>query len=272
MSYTPVIPMGGYAGWKFLNRTMEKQQAAFTASAQIQRNEDYFREKIGSVTTAAELVADRRLLSVALGAFGLNDDINNRYFIQKVLDEGSLDGGALANKLADKRYLALTKAFGFGDFSTPRTVLSDFPDEIVAQYRDRQFEIAVGEADNSMRLALSLRRDLPELAAQGSSEKTKWFTIIGSNTMSTVFRTALGLPESVSSLDVDQQLEIYRSRTEQAFGSSDPGQFAQPDRIEELIKTYLLRAELGSGAAASSQSIALQLLSASAGSGLSILL
>lgn len=272
MSYAPVIPMGGYAGWKFLNRTMEKQQAAFTASAQIQRNEDYFREKIGSVTTAAELVADRRLLSVALGAFGLDDDINNRYFIQKVLDEGSLDGDALANKLADKRYLALTKAFGFGDFSTPRTVLSDFPEEIVAQYRERQFEIAVGAADNSMRLALSLRRDLPELATQGSSEKTKWFTIIGSNTMSTVFRTALGLPESVSSLDVDQQLEIYRSRTEQAFGSSDPGQFAQPDRIDELIKTYLLRAELRSGAAASSQSIALQLLSASAGSGLSILL
>ncbi|WBL33280.1 DUF1217 domain-containing protein [Sinirhodobacter sp. HNIBRBA609] len=272
MSYTPVIPMGGYAGWKFLNRTMEKQQAAFTASAQIQRNEDYFRDKIGSVTTAAELVADRRLLSVALGAFGLDDDINNRYFIQKVLDEGSLDGDALANKLADKRYLALTKAFGFGDFSTPRTVLSDFPDEIVAQYRERQFEIAVGETDNSMRLALSLRRDLPELATQGSSEKTKWFTIIGSTAMSTVFRTALGLPESVSSLDVDQQLGIYRSRTEQVFGASDPAQFAQPDRIEELIKTYLLRAELGGGAAASSQSIALQLLSASAGSGLSILL
>ncbi len=50
MSYTPVIPLSGYAGWKMLGRTMERQQAAFVASASVQRTEEYFREKIGGIT------------------------------------------------------------------------------------------------------------------------------------------------------------------------------------------------------------------------------
>ncbi len=82
MSFTPVVPVGGYAGWTFLARTREAQKQAFVASASQQRDEAYFRAKIGGISTAEELVADRRLLSVVLGAFGLEADIDNRYFIR----------------------------------------------------------------------------------------------------------------------------------------------------------------------------------------------
>lgn len=274
MSYTPVVPLSGYAGWKFLNRTMEKQQAAFVASAEIQRNEDYFREKIGSISSAEELVADRRLLSVALGAFGLDEDIDNKYFIKKVLEEGTLDEDSLANKLSDKTYLALSEAFGFGDFSTPRTVLSDFADEILAKYETRQFEIAIGDADESMRLAMTVQRELPELAADDASETTKWFKIIGSSTLSEAVRVALGLPESVGSLDVDQQVVVYKQKTEQIFGSSDPAQFTDSEKLDKLVKNYLLLSQLNGTTGSSTTSAALQVLQggASGNSILSILL
>ena len=85
MSYQPVIPSAGLAGWNFLQRTYDAQFKAFNASAQLQRDTDYFREKVGEIQSAEDLVKDRRLLSVALGAFGLQDDIDNRYFIQKIL-------------------------------------------------------------------------------------------------------------------------------------------------------------------------------------------
>ena len=125
MTYAPVVPFGGLAGWAFLTRTREAQKTAFASSPAVQRDEAYFRDRIGGISSAEELVSDRRLLSVALGAFGLEDDINNRYFIRKVLEDGTLDPKALGNKLADKRYLELSKAFGFGDYATPRTKLSD---------------------------------------------------------------------------------------------------------------------------------------------------
>lgn len=275
MTYTPVIPFTGYAGWKLLDRTMERQQAAYVASASVQRTEDYFREKIGSIKTAEDLVGDRRLLEVALGAFGLSDDINNKFFIKKVLEEGTLSDDALANKLSDKAYLKLSKAFGFGDYSTPSTVLSDFADKILAQYETRQFEIAIGETNDSYRLALNAQRELPEITNKDSSATTKWYNILGSEPLRTVFETALGLPSSIGALDIDQQVSAFQKKAQSFFGSTDPAQFSEPDKLDKLIKQYLLRDSIANGmGSVSRNSVALQILQGSSSSGttLSLLL
>ena len=272
MSFSPVIPASGYAGWKLLNRTMEKQKAAFVASAEIQREEDYFRSKIGAVKTAEELVSDRRLLKVSLGAFGLDADINNKFFIRKVLEEGTLDSKSLANKLADKTYLKLSEIFGFGDFETPRTAISSFADEIIAKYENRQFEIAVGNGNETLRLALAAKRELPELAAQTSSDNTKWYSLIGSKSLSNVMRTALGLPESLGTLDVDQQLTFYKKNAQSVLGSSEFSKFSEPDMVEKVIRNYLVRSQIQGDAALSSGKAALQLLQANADRSLSLLL
>ena len=271
MSYSPVIPASGYAGWKLLNRTMEKQKAAFVASAEFQRDEDYFRVKIGTIKTAEDLVSDRRLLKVALGAFGLDSDINNKFFIRKVLDEGTLDPKSLANKLSEKSYLKLSQAFGFGDFTTPRTVMTDFADEILSKYEERQFEIAVGNSDEALRLALSAQRELPELAAQSSSDNTKWYSLIGSKSLSTVMRSALGLPESLAALDVDQQVSFYKKSAKSVLGSSDFSKFSSPDTIEKIVKNYLVRSQISSGFNMYYSDSALQLLQNSSSSTISIL-
>ncbi|SOC06756.1 DUF1217 domain-containing protein [Rhodobacter maris] len=260
MTYTPVIPASGYAGWAILNRTMETQKTAFVNSAEIQRDEDYFREKIGSITTAEDLVADRRLLKVALGAYGLSDDIDNKYFIKKVLEEGTLDEDSLANKLSDKTYLALSEAFGFGDYETPLTQQSGFADDILEKYETLQFEVAVGDVDDTMRLAMNAQRELPALAEKTSSSNSKWYTVIGSESLSEVVRTALGLPESVGSLDVDQQLTIYKNKSEAVFGDSDFSIFSDSDVVDKAVRNYLVRAQLDEANSVSSQSIALQLL------------
>lgn len=276
MSYTPVIPATGYAGWTLLNRTMTMQKAAFAASAEIQRDEDYFRENIGKIQTAEDLVSDRRLLKVALGAFGLEGDINNKFFIRKILEEGTLDSTALANKLADKSYLALSQAFGFGDFSVPRTALSDFADEIISKYQTRQFEVAVGDSDDTLRLALAAQRELPELAAKSGSENTKWYSVIGSKSLSTVMQTALGLPQSTSALDVDQQLEMYRQKAEKVLGSANLSDLSDPEAVERVVRLFLVRSQITATSAVSGATAALQLLGAgsadSSSSTLSLLL
>ncbi|MDP2062212.1 MAG: DUF1217 domain-containing protein [Phaeovulum sp.] len=263
MSFAPVIPFSGYAGWKFLGRTMQMQKAAFAASATLKRDEAHFREKIGGIRTAEDLVSDRRLLKVALGAFGLDSDIDNRFFIRKVLEEGTLDTSDLANRLSNKSYAEFSRAFGFGDYSTPRTVLSDFPDEILAAYGQRQFEAAVGETDNNMRLVLNAERELPKLAAKASSETTKWLTVIGSKPLAEVVRTALGFPASFSATNVDAQVSSLRRKASAMFGSSDPKLFADPANMDKLVKMYLLRAQTAAGLG-TTKSAALQLLQSGA--------
>jgi hypothetical protein len=229
MSFDPALPLPGYAGWRVLQSTLARQQAAFAESPRVARETADFRERIGGVTRAADLVADRGLLAVALGAFGLSEDLPNSYFVQKVLEDGTLQPDALANRLADKRYTDLSKAFGFGDFDPPNTVMSDFPDRIVAAYRTRAFEAAVGEQNEDFRLALNAGRELAALAADDASANTRWYTVLGTPALRTVFETALGMPDGFAMLDLDLQLTEMRARSAAVFGDGEIAQFADAD-------------------------------------------
>lgn len=262
MSFQPILPLSGFTGWSFLKRTIARQQVAQQAAPAQQRDEAYFRGKIGKVTTAEQLVSDKRLLRIALTAFGLEGDLNSTAFIRKVLEGGTLKEGSLANKLADKQYQKFSSAFGFGDYSVPRTKISTFPDEILSAFRARSFETAVGDQNNTYRLALNAEREVAAVAAGFSSDNAKWYTILGNQPLREVFQTALGLPKSFASIDIDQQLSVLKTRTQAAFGAETVTQFKDPARIEALVRRYITRAEMqDQGAASSSSAIALQLLS-----------
>lgn len=261
MTFQPVIPFGGNAGWFFLQRTLESQQETFEKGTVLQRDVDYFRENIGAVDSAADLVADRRLLTVALGAFGLDDDLPNKAFIEKVLNEGTLERDAFANKLADSRYASLATAFGF-DLSPPNTKLSTFPDQIIESFETRQFEIAVGNSDESMRLALGLGRELDDITSRDLSEDALWFTIMGTPPLRAVFEAAFNLPASIGALDIDRQLEIFKSKAAQNFGDSGVRQFTDPGKQEELLRRFFIGSDLANASSSSAVrgSVALSLL------------
>lgn len=240
-----------------MKRTLAKQTDSFVKSPEIKRDEDYFRANIGKITTAEDLVKDRRLLNVALGAFGLEADINNKAFIQKVLEGGTLNSASLANRLANKQYLKLSAAFGFGDFKTPSTKISTFPDQILKDYKARSFEVAVGDQDGDLRLAMNAERELGLLARKTSSEDTKWFGILGNSALKQVFIKALGLPSSISSVDLDQQLKTFKDKADAIFGGNTVSQFSDPAKVEAVIRRFLVRSQadslsssVGAGAAA----------------------
>ena len=243
MTFIPALIGGGYLGWVALKRSQVQQTNTMANSAEIRRDEDYFRAKIGSVKTADDLVNDRRLLKVALTAYGLEGDINSKAFIRKVLSDGTLNTGALATKLADKQYQKFSAAFGFGDFATPRTKLSDFPDKILTAYRARQFEAAVGTQDGDLRLALNAQRELETLATKTGTETTKWLGILGNSALKQVFTKALGLPTSIGAIDLDQQLKAFQDKAQVVFGDKTVGQFSDPAKVETLVRRFLVRAQ-----------------------------
>lgn len=115
MTFQPVIGLGGLAGWRVLQATQDRQRAAFEQSPAITRDLDYFRQNAGAVNSAEELVADRRLLSVALGAYGLSEELEKQAFVRQVLEGGTENDRSFANRLADPRYEQLAVAFDFGN-------------------------------------------------------------------------------------------------------------------------------------------------------------
>ena len=264
MSFSALLPSGGFLGWTYLRRTSNAQIERLAKSAEVTRDEAHFREKIGSIDSAEELVADRQLLKVALGAFGLSEDLPNKYFVKKVLEEGTLSTDALATKLADKTYAEMSAEFGFGDYATPRTKLSVFADDIIERYRQHSFEEAVGEQDEDLRLALNADRELAALAAKSTSADTKWYSILGSTAMRTVFETAFGLPDSFGSIDLDQQVSVMKSKAESLMGSADPAALADANTREALVKRFLVQSEIAAFRSTQTQSGALQMLSQTA--------
>ncbi len=264
MSFAPILPLSGTAGWALLKRTMAAQSATLNATPEMARDANYFSANIGKITSADQLVNDRRLLKVALGAFGLEGDIANKAFIKRVLTDGTQSKTALANKLADKRYAQLSAAFGF-DQKTPATQGVNFATKVLAAYKARSFETAVGNQDENLRLALNAQRELAPLAVSTVGENTKWLSILGSAPLAQVFQKALGLPSGIAALNLDQQLGLYKTKAAAVFGDSGVSQFADTAKADTLIKRFLSRAQADQMINQSnSASVALTLLQARA--------
>lgn len=262
MTFQPVIPLSGYAGWRFLERTMDAQKASFVESTVMKRATDYFADQISTIRTAEDLVGNRRLLEVALGAFGLDEDISSKAFIQKILEDGTIAEDALSNRLTDKRYRQFSEAFGFGNLGA-RTSLSSFAGEIIDRYEARQFELAVGEQDGDMRLALSLANGLSDIFDQGLSDDAEWFSMMGNPPLRRTFEAALGLPSSFGQIDIDLQLETFRERSRATFGIDSFSDFSDPDAQETMIRLFLVRSQADSISSLSNGSVALSLLQSS---------
>lgn len=113
MTFTPTILGTGLGAFNFLERTRATQEGLLRQSPEVARDLAAVRERMTQIQSADALLEDRTLLRVALSAFGLEEDIDNTGFLRQVLDSDLTDGGSFANRLVDKRYVALARAFNF---------------------------------------------------------------------------------------------------------------------------------------------------------------
>ncbi|MEM6676682.1 MAG: DUF1217 domain-containing protein [Pseudomonadota bacterium] len=246
MTFQPAIPTGGLAGLRFLDATYDRQFDTFSRSPIVEREIDYFRENAASATTAEALVGDRRLLQVALAAFGLEDELPKRALIRKVLEEGSVAPDSLANRLVDPAWRRFTAAMGYGDLGG-RLGREGVREEIAEQYRVRQFERAVGDSDVDLRLALNFRREISDIAGSDNVDRTGWLRVIGSQPLRIVVLGALNLPDEIGALDVDDQVERISDRADRVFGSRSPGIFTEAAVVERAVERFLLTSAANSG-------------------------
>lgn len=265
MTFQPILPQSGLAGWAFLTRTQSRQEASFNASPMLERDVAHFRKSLVGITTAQSLVENRRVLQVALGAFGLQDDIDNRAFIRRVIEDGTSERGALANRLSDKRYFAFAQAFGHLAKSDPAPKAQDLADRVTAAYRSREFEIAVGEQDQTMRFALALQRELPAVADNYATNSSRWFAVLGNPPLRETLQTSLGFPQEFGRLDIDAQVSRMQAAAQRKFGTADIEKLAEPENLERITRDFLVMSQLRDMTTSmSGSSIALTLLQQSA--------
>lgn len=268
-AYQPIMPFDGLAGWSFLNRTMDRQVSMFNRTATMRRDVEYFMQNIGKADTAEKLVNDKRLLKVVLGAFGLGDEVDKRAFMLKIIAGGTEDRLSPANKMTDPRFKEMTAALGFGNAKGPQVDEDGFARKIAELYRRQSFEIAVGEVDPNMRLALNFDRTMKSLATQKLSDKAFAFRVLGDKALRGVFEGALGLPKEFAKLDIDRQAEVLNFRVRKMLGSDGFKALGTQEGRDKMLRGFFIRAQLETGPAMGTRGVgALTILQGMGGGGL----
>ena len=247
MTFQPAIALGGFIGFSVFEQSAARQREAFANNPVTQRELDYFRDNIGSVESAADLVQDRRLLQVVLSAFGLDEEINRQAIVRRALEEGTEEQDAFANRLPDPRFRALADAFGFGNEEGSRINTPGFVADIEQRFLARAFEVRVGDVEPDFRLALNFRRDIAAIASSESVDRNGVILALAQRPLRIVLQGALGLPDSISALDLDRQEEIFQDRLRRTFGDDSVAVFNDPEKVEEAIRRFLVRRDLENG-------------------------
>ncbi|MCI5110589.1 MAG: DUF1217 domain-containing protein [Marivita sp.] len=261
MTFQPFVPGSGLSGWTLLKSTLPVQKTIFNRSTPTASDSGYFLEKFDLINSPDDIVSDRRLLRVVLGAYGLSDDIENRFFIRKVLTDGVADQSALANKLADRRYRALARDFDFSKQPPGHKTLQGLAQKTVENFQNTSFEIEIGKASEDMRLALGFARELGNLQRSASSSSTAWYQVLATPPLREVFQTALGLPKEFAQLDIDEQHKRLMDKAQTVFGSNDLLELAAEGQSEQIVRRFLLLRQVQSMSGATPLQTALVLLS-----------
>ena len=263
--FQPAIPLSGIAGWKFLQSTYTRQLESYSDSPQIRNDRDYMLEKLSKPMSIDDLMADKRLLRVTMTAFGLAGEEWKGGFIRKALEEVADPESTFLARLNNTKYTNFAEALSPVD---GKIIMSSSElAKIAVNFEAESFQTAVGEIDDSMRLALNYQSEISEMVGTDSSDKTILYRILGDVPVRTVMETAFNLPDGLSSLDLDRQAEILEKQITSVLGISDLSDLSKPDVIEKVINRYLAMETIENGSTSySPASAALTLLSSGVGS------
>ncbi|WGF87601.1 DUF1217 domain-containing protein [Marinivivus vitaminiproducens] len=251
VGFRALVPTGGLAGWRLLDRTLDSQLARAAASPAIARDVAYMEAHLPETTTAQDLVDDPRLLRIVATAFGLESEVPKKAFLRKVLESDLGDPSSFANRLTDRRYRTMAVALGLsGASGEPSTADPALLKQIGGDYVVTRFESDVGEQNEPLRLALHFRRTIGAIANAASADTSGWFAVMGQPPVREVLQTALGLPDGIGKLDIDRQKALYEAASRKLLGSPSVRALADPAKVDAVITRFVARAGLAEAAPA----------------------
>jgi len=219
--------LGSQLALNFIDATKDRQMETLRGEARHQREADAFRERMASITSPEEFVQDYEVYAFVMKAFDLEDQIFGRGMIRKVLESDPSDDQSLVNRLTNSSLGELHAALEFTTENGPQS--PDFSDVswqegIVDRYFETVFVNENAEQNSTVGTVLELRAKVGEI--------DNWFDVMKDTDISSFFRTALGLPSQMSTLDIDQQERIFESKF-------DLSKLSDPAEVDNLITRYV---------------------------------
>lgn len=186
-----------------INNNLSRYQSMIADEPAVKTASEYYTANIGKAQSISDFVGNYRLLSYALDAYGLGDQVNNTALVTKVLEGGVSSPKSLANTLSNPNWAKFAAAFNFvgsgaGSISTPSAVSTT-----TSNYVEEKLESDEGQQDPGVQLALYFQRVAPSI--------TNGLQIMGDENLLDVVQTVFGLPAESGATNVQAEAsEITR--------------------------------------------------------------
>lgn len=235
------------ASYRLASTNLNRSLAAAAEQPQVARETEYYRDNIGNVKSIDDFMADDRLFKYAMKAYGLEDMNYAKAFMRKVLTEGIDTNKSFANTLADPRYKEFAKVFDFKSYGETTTQWPDVKQGTIDRYMRQTVEEDAGDQNGEgVRLALYFERNAAKI--------TSPMAILADKALLKVAQTALGLPESMSLLDLDKQVDMISKKL-------DVADFQDPEKVKDFLTRFSAMYDINNAEATASQSPAVILMS-----------
>jgi hypothetical protein len=188
----------------------------------------YYQENIQGVETVDDLLSDRGIIDVVIGAYGLDETVSDD-FLKQIFASDLSDPKSFVNQQSSNKWAELVASFNFdGEGNLTRETLGTVQQrgetlQTVNLYMRQTLEENEGESSEAVRLALYFERTAPTI--------TDAYEIIADEALTEVFRTIFGYTEDFSNMDVDAQAKVINSQLE----LSD---LQDPKKLQRLIERY----------------------------------
>jgi hypothetical protein len=212
-----------FASYQQIAGNLPRSLQVTAAKPQVARETAYYLANIGKVKSIDDLLANDRLFTFAMKAFGLGDMAYAKAFMRKVLEGGTDDSSSFANKLTDPRYKDFAAVFNFVRYGPATTAFDTSQQGAVDRYLRQTLEEDAGAQDEGVRLALYFQRKAPDI--------TSPFGLLADPALVKFTQTALNIPAASSAMDIDKQAELIKQRL-------DIKDLQDPAKLQKLIQRF----------------------------------
>ena len=223
-----MISLGGMStqvAVKLFDATRDKQLDLAAKDALNARQIEAFEERIGGITSPKELIEDTEVYTFVMRAFDLEDQIFGKAMIRKVLESDIEDRESLVNRLSDPKIREMYESLDFAPGGGPssNTWKASWQAEMVERFKERQVLNAAAEDNTGAGIALEFKSKAAEVET--------WFDILKDKDMGKFMRRALGLPDEAIKVDLDRQVELFKSKY-------DIEKLKDPKEVDKLVSRF----------------------------------
>lgn len=249
-----ITGMSSQLALKLLDATQTREMKLIQDSPANARAIQKFKDQVGSISTAKDLVKNYDVYSFVMRAYNLKDQMFGKAMIQKILESDKTQPGSLISKMTDSRFTTFYDAMGFTANGTQNSNFANpaWQDKVVQRFVQQTYINDEAKQNATVGVALEFRQKAPSVKS--------WYDILKDKNMGAFMRRVLNIPDGVVNQTLDQQVKIFQQKY-------DITKLQDPAQIQTLVQKYVIMSDAQNAAATTANNPAVSLVTDAVNSG-----